>query len=62
MGKKKKQYNRDRVFVISDLEVLQEDLSDTTILNEMVRALPTDKLNEIVNYIAQTHEINLTDY
>ena len=62
MGKKKKKYNRDRVFVISDLEVLQEDLSDTTILNEMVRALPTDKLNEIVNYIAQTHEINLTDY
>lgn len=62
MGKKKKQYNRDRVFVISDLEVLQEDLSDTTILNEIVRALPTNKLNEIVNYIAQTHEINLTDY
>ena len=62
MDKKKKKYNRDRVFVISDLEVLQEDLSDTTILNEMVTALPTDKLNEIVNYIAQTHEIDLTDY
>ena len=56
---KKKKHKRDRMFVIDDLEVLQEDLTDTVILEEMVRILSTKKLNQIVQFIAKAHEIDL---